>query len=40
MGYTRHCRFGYFTKAKGEFVAEMVLVEKDGRFLVDHAMVF
>lgn len=29
-----------FTKQPGEFVAEMVLVEKDGRYLVDHAMVF
>jgi len=29
-----------FTKAKGEFVAEMVLVNKDGKFLVDHVMVF
>ena len=29
-----------FTKAPGEFVAEMLLVEKDGTFLVDHAMVF
>jgi hypothetical protein len=30
----------WFTNAPGEFVAEMLLVEKDGRFLVDHAMVF
>src|SRR4029078_11911746 len=30
----------WFTKAPGEFVAEMLLVEKDGTFLVDHAMVF
>lgn len=30
----------WFNKAKGEFVAEMVLVEKDGRYLVDHVMVF
>jgi hypothetical protein len=30
----------WFTKAPGEFVAEMLLIEKDGRFLVDHAMVF
>jgi hypothetical protein len=30
----------WFTKAPGEFVAEMVLIEKDSRFLVDHAMVF
>lgn len=29
-----------FTKAQGEFVAEMVLVNKDGKYLVDHAMVF
>ena len=29
-----------FTKAKGEFVAEIVLINKNGRFLVDHAMVF
>ena len=29
-----------FTKAKGEFVAEMVLVHQDGRYLCDHAMVF
>lgn len=30
----------YFTKAPGEFVAEMVLVNQNGRYLVDHAMVF
>ena len=30
----------WFTKAPGEFVAEMVLIEKDNKFLVDHAMVF
>lgn len=29
-----------FTKAPGEFVAEMVLVNQNGRYLVDHAMVF
>ncbi len=29
-----------FTKAKGEFVAEMVLVKQNGKYLVDHAMVF
>ncbi len=29
-----------FTKAPGEFVAEMVLVHQDGRYLVDHVMVF
>lgn len=30
----------YFTKAEGEFVAEMVLVHQNGRYLCDHAMVF
>ncbi|MFW7522709.1 hypothetical protein ACODM8_01035 [Vibrio ostreicida] len=30
----------YFTKAKGEFVAEMVLVKVDGKFKCDHVMVF
>lgn len=30
----------FCSKAKGEYVAEIVLVFKDGRFLVDHAMVF
>ncbi|MBT5017762.1 MAG: hypothetical protein HON04_03365 [Planctomicrobium sp.] len=29
-----------FTKAKGEFVAEMVLVHQNGSFFCDHAMVF
>lgn len=29
-----------FSKAKGEFVAEMVLVHQDGKFLCDHVMVF
>jgi hypothetical protein len=29
-----------FTKAKGEFVAEMVLVHQDGKVLCDHTMVF
>ena len=29
-----------FTKAKGEFVAEMVLVHQSGKFLCDHVMVF
>ena len=29
-----------FTKAKGEFVAELVLVHQDGKYLVDHVMVF
>jgi hypothetical protein len=28
-----------FTKVKGEFVAEMVLIHQNGRFLCDHAMV-
>ncbi|MCK9606117.1 MAG: hypothetical protein M0R33_06650 [Methylomonas sp.] len=28
------------SKQAGEFVAEMVLVEKNGRYLVDHAMVY
>ncbi len=30
----------FFTKAKGEFVAEMVLVKQNGKYLVDHAMIF
>jgi hypothetical protein len=30
----------WFSNAPGEYVAEMLLVEKDGKFLVDHAMVF
>lgn len=29
-----------FTKAPGEFVAELVLVQRDARYLVDHVMVF
>lgn len=29
-----------FTKAPGEFVAEMVLAHRDGRYWVDHVMVF
>jgi hypothetical protein len=29
-----------FTKAPGDFVAEILLVEKDGKYQVDHAMVF
>ncbi|MFT3813023.1 MAG: hypothetical protein QM740_06550 [Acidovorax sp.] len=29
-----------FTKQPGEFVAEMVLVQQGGRYLVDHVMVF
>lgn len=30
----------FYTKAKGEFVAEMVLIHSEGKFLVDHVMVF
>lgn len=30
----------HFTKAPGEFVAEMVLLHRDGRYLVNHVMVF
>ena len=29
-----------FSKAKGDFVAEMVIVHQQGKFLCDHAMVF
>ncbi len=29
-----------FTKAPGEFVAEMVLVHQNGQYLIDHVMVF
>ena len=29
-----------FTKVKGEFVAEIVLVHQNGKYLCDHAMVF
>jgi hypothetical protein len=29
-----------FTKAQGEFVAEMVLIEEAGKMVVDHVMVF
>lgn len=29
-----------FTKQPGDFVAEMVIVQQDGRYLVDHVMVF
>ena len=28
-----------FTRIPGEFLAEMILVERDGRFLVDHVVV-
>lgn len=30
----------FFTKTQGEFVAEMVLVNQDGMYLVDHVVVF
>lgn len=30
----------WFTKTQGEFVAEMLLTEKDGKYLVDHVVVF
>lgn len=29
-----------FTKAEGEFVAEMVLVHQQDKYLVDHVMIF
>lgn len=29
-----------FTRAPGDYVAELVLVEQNGRYLVDHVMVF
>jgi hypothetical protein len=29
-----------FTRQAGDFVAEMVLVQRDGKHLVDHVMVF
>lgn len=29
-----------FTQQAGDFVAEMVLVQQNGRYLVDHVMVF
>ncbi len=29
-----------FTHAEGDFVAEMLLVHRDGKFLVEHVMVF
>jgi hypothetical protein len=29
-----------FSKVEGEYVAEIVLIHENGRFLVDHAMVF
>ncbi|OAI18640.1 hypothetical protein A1359_04590 [Methylomonas lenta] len=30
----------YCSKQAGEFVAELVLLEQNGRYLVDHAMVY
>jgi hypothetical protein len=30
----------WFTKQPGEFVAELLLVQQDGRYLVDHVLVF
>ena len=30
----------WFSKVHGQYVAEMLLVERDGKYLVDHAMVF
>lgn len=30
----------WFTRQSGEHVAELLLVEQDGRYLVDHVMVF
>lgn len=30
----------WFTKAPGEFVAELVLIQHNGKYLVDHVMVF
>ncbi len=30
----------FFTKAQGEYVAEMVLVNQNGKYLVEHVMVF
>lgn len=29
-----------FTQAKGDYVAELVLIEEDGKIVVDHVMVF
>lgn len=29
----------WFTKAPGEYLAELVLIEQDGKYLVDHVMV-
>ncbi len=30
----------WFTKAQGEYVAELLLIEEDGKYLVDHTMIF
>ena len=30
----------WFTRQPSEFVAELVLVQRDGKYLVDHVMVF
>jgi len=30
----------WFTKQPGEFVSELVLVQRNGKYLVDHVMVF
>lgn len=30
----------FCSKAEGEYVAEIVLVHRDGKYLIDHAMVF
>ena len=30
----------WFTQAPGEFVAEMLLIENNGKYIVDHVMVF
>jgi len=30
----------WFTETQGEFAAEMVLVSQNGKYLVDHVMVF
>lgn len=30
----------WFTQQPGEFVAELLLIEQDGRYLVDHVQVF
>lgn len=35
VGWKQSC-----TKTDDEFVAELVLVEQDGRFLVDHVVFF